>query len=87
MLQRGFLKSRTKEGQKTSVAKTSRLLLVLGVIFMLSAMFFMMSNAQQDATVIHVCVPVIIAGICLVIISIWLQFFSQNKKRHSKSDF
>ena len=84
MLQKGFLKSQTKKEPKTSAAKTSRLLLFLGVIIVLSAIFYMMTNIQQADTFMNVWLSAMIAGFCLVFISIWMSFFARYKKRQSK---
>ena len=83
MLQKGFLKPQTKK-EPNSVAKFSRLFLFLGVIIVLSAMFYMMMNIQQADAFMNVWLSVMIAGFCLVFASIWLSFFARYKKRQSK---
>ena len=83
MLQKGFLKPQNKK-ETNSVTKLSRLFLFLGVIIMLSAMFYMMTNIQQADAFINVWLSAMIAGFCLVFISIWLSFFARYKKRQSK---
>ena len=82
MLQKGFLKPQQKK-ELSSITKLSRLFLFLGVLIVLSAMFYMMMNIQQADTFISVWLSVMIFGFCLVFVSIWMSFFSRNKKRQS----
>ena len=84
MLQKGFLKNQSKKETKTSVVKTSRLILFLGVIVMFSAVFYMMTNIRQADVNINMWLSVMIAGICLIFVSLWLNFFAQYKDRKTK---
>jgi uncharacterized membrane protein len=79
MLQKGFLKSPAGKKKKPA-QKTSRTFLFAGVIIMLAALVYMMMNMQQADQMLSVWLPVMIAGICLVFISLWMNFFSQSKK-------
>ncbi|MDR1155214.1 MAG: hypothetical protein LBL04_10920 [Bacteroidales bacterium] len=79
MLQKGFLKPLEKGNTRT--VKTSRTFLFAGVIIMLSALVYMMMNMQRADRILSVWQPVMIAGICSVFISLWMNFFLQNKNR------
>lgn len=80
MLQKGFLKPQEEKGNSRKI-KTSRMFLFAGAIIILAALAYMMMNIQQANRISTVCLPVVIAGICLVSIGIWMNFFTQSRNR------
>jgi len=82
MLQKGFLESRGKEENRRTV-KNSRMFLLVGVLLVLAAFVYMTSLQQQeDFSSVMIAGIMMIAGMALVVISLWMNFF-QNKKRRS----
>ena len=82
MLQKGFLESRGKE-ENTRTMKNSRMFLLVGVLIVLAAFVYMTSLQQQgDSSSVMIAGMMMIAGMALVVISLWMNFF-QNKKRRS----
>jgi len=83
MLQKGFLKSSREDQNEIRAVKNSRTFLFAGVIAVLLAFMYMITQFRQDN--IHSSVMIagilMIAGIVLISIGTWMNFFSQNKKR------
>ena len=82
MLERGFLKSREKEENARTV-KNSRMFLFVGVLVVLMGFVYMTTLSRQDSTHSSVMIAgmMMIVGIALVLISMWMNFFANNKKR------
>ena len=78
MLQKGFLKP--KETEKTTrAAKRNRMLFFLGLLLIIFALIYMMGHSLVRSDVI-VGLCMLIAGFCIASVSMWMKFFSQNKK-------
>ena len=84
MLQRGFLKSEEKEENARAV-KRSRMLMIVGIFMILSGFLVLMLRMQQGQQEISmVWLIFLVAGFLLITISMWMNFFTQNKKRRRK---
>jgi len=86
MLQKGFLKPKgSAENARTT--RRGRLFFIVGVIVILSALICMMFLLQPDESftsqfsTVKMAGMVMIAGIVLVFIGFWMNFFAQNKNR------
>ena len=86
MLQKGFLKP-VENAENTHTAKRSRILLVLGIVVVLSALVFMMVNLQDEYSQkdLHSMVTsagiVMVVGVVLLFTGLWMNFFAQNRNR------
>jgi len=86
MLQKGFLKSK-EDPEVARATKRSRMFLIVGVVVTLSALFFMMTALQtaesfsNQMTTTGFAMVAMIVGIGLVFVSLWINFFTQNKNR------
>ena len=79
MLQKGFLNNKENPDNFRTIKK-SRLLLLAGVVLIVGAMIFMMTNLQQTGTFATLGLVVIIIGFCLTSVGLWMNFFAQSKK-------
>ena len=79
MLHKGFLKSR-KDKDSIQSGKKNRTFLFAGVIVVLLAFMVMLTGAGAGSSVMMAGV-VMIAGMALVFISLWMNFFTQSKHR------
>ena len=86
MLQKGFLKPKGNP-ENTRAVKRGRLFFIVGVIVILSALVFMMFLLRPDESFtsqfssVKMAGIVMIAGIILVFVGFWMNFFAQNKNR------
>ena len=86
MLEKGFLKPK-ENPENVREVKKSRMFIIVGIVVAVAALFFMMSLLQPDDSLtnqlssVRMAGMVIIAGIALVFIGLWMNFFTQNKKR------
>ena len=79
MLQKGFLKP--QETEKTArIAKRSRMLFFSGIFIIIFALIYLMAHSLTHSGII-VGICMLIVGFCVVSASIWMNFFSQNKRR------
>ncbi|MDR1172968.1 MAG: hypothetical protein LBL24_10980 [Bacteroidales bacterium] len=82
MLQKGFLKPREKGSSR--IIKISRVFLFAGIIivfFALGAAVISSGEPLRLAQYASAWFPMMIVGFCLVFISIWMNFFAQNRRR------
>ena len=86
MLQKGFLKPK-EEPENSRAIKRSRIFFVAGVVVIISALIFMMSLLQPDESFtsqfssVTMAGMAMIAGMVLVFVGLWTNFFAQNKNR------
>jgi len=81
MLQRGFLKPQGKEENARAV-KRSRMLMIVGIFLILSGFLVLMLRMQQGQQEISmVWLILVVAGFLLISVSMWMNFFTQNKNR------
>ena len=85
MLQKGFLKPK-KDPEDARAIKRSRLFFIAGVVVTISALVSMMFLLRPDEpftsqfSSVKIAGFVMIAGIVLVLVGWWMNFFAQNKK-------
>jgi len=81
MLQKGFLKPQeTKENIRA--ANRSRIFFFVGVFMILSGFLVLMVRMQQGQERISLAWLILsVTGFLLISISIWINFFTQNKNR------
>ena len=79
MLQKGFLKSReTKETLRA--AKRSRMFFITGtVVVLFSLIYTMLHHSGRIGFITGVCL--LIVGFCMISVSMWMNFITQNKHR------
>ena len=81
MLQRGFLKPQEKEENARAV-KRSRTMMIVGIFMILSGFLVLMMRMQQgQAEISMVWLIFLVVGFLLISISMWMNFFTQNKNR------
>ena len=85
MLQKGFLKHQ-EDSEKSRTIKKSRIFFIVGTVVIFSALMMMFilrtdeSFANQVSSV-RMAGIVMIAGIILISVGFWMNFFIQNKNR------
>ena len=85
MLQKGFLKPK-EEPENTRAVKKSRIFFIVGVLVILVALICMMSLQRPDESFsdqfsyMKMSGMAMFAGIVLVFIGLWINFFAQNRK-------
>ena len=81
MLQKGFLRPPKKEETARAIKK-SRVFFFAGVLTMLMGFIILMVRMQQEGGQISMAwLILVIAGFLLISVSLWINFFAQNKHR------
>ena len=80
MLQKGFLKPRETD-ENTRAKKIIRMFFFIGIFFVLSGFLHVMVRIKQEGPISILCLILLIIGFLLISVSMWVNFFSQKKKR------
>lgn len=71
MIQKSFLNRNNKRGSRNArrVTSASNLMLYLGVVVLIVALFYMISNYAEADKIISIWLPFMLAGVFLIFIS------------------
>ena len=81
MLQKGFLKPQEKKENLRAVRR-SRMIFFMGIFLILTGFLALLLRMQREPEEISfVWLILLFGGFLLITVSIWVNFFSQNKTR------
>ena len=81
MLQKGFLRPSEKEEDIRTI-KRSRMFIIAGIFMVFVGFVVFMMDIQQETGQISIAwLILVVVGFLLVSISMWMNFFAQNKNR------
>ena len=82
MLERGFLKHQESK-EDIQALKRRRIFFFAGVFFIFFALIYMMIHIPvRDGFIVGI--SMLIIGFCMISVSMWMNFFAQNKRRKNQ---
>lgn len=86
MIKKGFLTSglKSKSDFRHRYTTIDRVIFFLGILILISSLIFMILNLENADTLVMIWLPFMIAGVVLVFMSLFMNFFYEKACRKMK---